>query len=670
MDIHQRFHTSLAAYPARKAVLFITAVVVALHLALSLFAWALAQHEIVPVLEQKAYATGLAEARRLTRRLADGTPLEQLDGIQQQFDQALQRNPDLAYIILTDSAGRILVRSGSGGEVFTPERYSAVTREVERRLVTYGLVHVGIDRQFIVARMKGVRTDVAMVLAASLLLALGTAWYAAGQAFARPVGQVAQVLARLAAGDYRFRTRAAAQAVEGAVDGLLERVNRAYRELAQLAAAPSGSARGKAAFERLRTQRQFADGDPAVPAGALDRATPVLLAFLCWLADALTRPALAHYGAELAAFRSSVPAPLRAGLPVAALYLAAALAIPLAAGWRQHAGRRATFLAGCLLLFLGSAAAALVDDYVTLVVARCTSGIGMALALAASLDNAAPGDRRSGAGVLAAFAVAAGAAEIIGPLVGGIVARHGSVRDMFALAAALAAVAATAGWAMLDRGAPLAPPSTRKSLGAPAGRPAHWRRMLLLSLAAQLPAAAAAAAMLALLLPLALRQAGYDYAVAGRVGLLAAAPVVAIAPLFLRLAYRSKRYALAGVVGAALVGSGIGPLSQWLPGYSAAQSAWAPLLLLLAGQVLLFGTALVLAQRATRAAEFRLGALPSWPWTAPLVCASAACGALLAGAAAQAQGAAGAAAAAGSMSLVAGAGFTLAYLASVTIRPT
>jgi hypothetical protein len=194
--------------------------------------------------------------------------------------------------------------------------------------------------------------------------------------------------------------------------------------------------------------------------------------------------------------------------------------------------------------------------------------------------------------------------------------------------------------------------------------------MLLLSLAAQLPAAAAAAAMLALLLPLALRQAGYDYAVAGRVGLLAAAPVVAIAPLFLRLAYRSKRYALAGVVGAALVGSGIGPLSQWLPGYSAAQSAWAPLLLLLAGQVLLFGTALVLAQRATRAAEFRLGALPSWPWTAPLVCASAACGALLAGAAAQAQGAAGAAAAAGSMSLVAGAGFTLAYLASVTIRPT
>lgn len=264
-------------WPVRKAVLFLAGLVVALQLAFSLFAWLLAQNEIVPVLEQKAYATGLAEARRLTRQLSTGIAFEQLQGVQAQFDQTLQRNPDLAYIILTDAAGRIVVRSGSGGEVFTPERYSAVTREVERRLVTYGQVHVGIDRQFIVARMKAVRNQAITVLLASLALSALLAWQAARHQYGQPVGQAAAVLTAIAGGDFRTGTHHTLPALDRAVAALLDRINGAHAALAEAIARPGRSARALAAWEKLRAKCHFGPapaGDHGAPAQARRQLPP------------------------------------------------------------------------------------------------------------------------------------------------------------------------------------------------------------------------------------------------------------------------------------------------------------------------------------------------------------------------------------------------------------
>jgi MFS family permease len=654
MDIQRRFHTTLAAYPARKAVFFMAAVVVALHLALSLFAWALAQHEIVPVLEQKAYATGLAEARKLSRRLTAGVALEKMEGVQQQFDATLRRNPDLAYIILTDSVGRILVRSGSGGEVFTPERYSAVTREVERKLVTYGMVHVGIDRQFIVTQMKRVQVDAAVVLAASLLLALGLAWYAASQVYARPVGHLAQVLGRMAAGDYRFRAEGVTRALEQSLNAVLERVNRAFAELVTLAASQGAGVRAQAAYDRLRTSHQFADGTASVAASAIDRATPGLLAFLCLLVDSLSRPALAHYGADLVAFRTAVPAPLRAGLPGAALYLGIALTLPLARSWMARAGGRNCYLAGCMVLMLGCGSAALVDDFVTLVVARSVCGMAMALALVAVLDDIAPGDRRTGASAVGTLLTALAAAEVVGTALGGIAVEHGSVRVMFAVAALVALMAALTARALMSDRAPVSGRRLLASSAGLAGRPAYRRPVMMLALSAQLPAAAAWGAFPAVILPLVLQRTGFDSAAIGRQSMLIAALLLAAAPLFIRLAFRSRRFALLAVAGVALIGVGIDRI---------AQGNWLALLALASGQLLMFGTMLVLAQRALRAAEFRDGALPHWPWSAPLAAFSAALGALLGAAGVHGYGAAIAAAAAGGAALIAGALFLLIYLA-------
>ena len=152
-------------------------------------------------------------------------------------------------------------------------------------------------------------------------------------------------------------------------------------------------------------------------------------------------------------------------------------------------------------------------------------------------------------------------------------------------------------------------------------------------------------------------------AAAGRYGLLLAALALLAVPLFLRLAYRSNRYALVAVLGAALVAAGIAPLS--VP----AQDRQAVTLALLGcGMLLMFGTNLVLAQRAVRAGQFRLGALPGWKPAPIVACLAASGGALAAGVAAHAYGPAAAAAAAGSLSLMGGAVFMLLYLLSSTIK--
>jgi hypothetical protein len=150
--------------PAVRRMLALLAVAVLLcHAALSLYAQALADQFLVPALQHKAQNTGLTLARNLTRAMAAGVPWEKIEGIQQYFDQTLAENPDLAYIILADNAGRPLVRAGHGGEVLAPEQYVSSVRSVERRYVSYAQVHVGVDRRFISSRMAPARIDGAVI---------------------------------------------------------------------------------------------------------------------------------------------------------------------------------------------------------------------------------------------------------------------------------------------------------------------------------------------------------------------------------------------------------------------------------------------------------------------------------------------------------------------------
>ncbi|HZX26723.1 MAG TPA: MFS transporter, partial [Telluria sp.] len=464
-----RRDSSLSGPPLRRFLGIVLLAVLAAQLALSWYAWRLADDLVVPALERKAGNVGLALARNLTRALATGMPWEKLNGVDAWFDATLAANPDLAYAVLTDDAGHVLVRSGRGGEVIAPEQYVATTREVERRYVTYGQVLVGVDRRFITARIQTIRNDTGALLLAGLVLAGQLAWFAGTLGFAAPLRQAAELLARLAAGDFRYRIGGAGQRkLALAADQLQRRLNAAFAEVARLAADQRRWARAQPVLKRLRSHYRFAD--PGGPRELeLDRAASArLLVCAVLLAEALSQAMLPSYADSLA---SAVPAWLQAVLPQSAALGGLALALPLARDWTATAGRRPVYLFGTLVAAIGLAAAGYVADYAALVLGRATTGLGYALLLTAALSGVEPErERRSARRTTALAAGALAVAQLCGPPLGGVLADTAGPRAVFVTAAWLLLGAAGLGLWLLDERLPQAWRAHSRLLPAPARR--------------------------------------------------------------------------------------------------------------------------------------------------------------------------------------------------------
>jgi MFS family permease len=110
-------------------------------------------------------------------------------------------------------------------------------------------------------------------------------------------------------------------------------------------------------------------------------------------------------------------------------------------------GRRRTFVAGALVLALGSVLAAIAPEVTTFVLARVAQGIGGAAVIAASLGMVAaaftdPAERARATGV---WGASVGAGIAVGPVLSAGLERVGSFRDVYVvLAAAAVGLAATA----------------------------------------------------------------------------------------------------------------------------------------------------------------------------------------------------------------------------------
>lgn len=603
-----RRDSSLSGPPLRRFLAAVLAAVLAAQLGLSWYAWRLADDLVVPALERKAGNVGLALARNLTRALATGMPWEKLNGVDAWFDAALAANPDLAYVVLTDDAGHVLVRAGRGGEVIAPEQYVATTREVERRYVTYGQVLVGVDRRFITDRIQTIRNDTGALLLAGLVLAGQLAWFAGTLGFAAPLRQAAELLARLAAGDFRYRIGSAGQRkLALAANQLQARLNTAFAEVARLAADQRRWARAQPVLKHLRSHYRFAD--PGGPRDLeLDRAAAArLLVCAALLADALTQAVLPAYAHGLA---GPVPEWLQAALPVAATLTGLALAMPLARDWTSMFGRRPVYLCGALVAASGLATAGYVADYAVLVLARATTGLGYALLLTGALTGAEPErERRSARRATALAGGALAVAQLCGPPLGGVLADTAGARAVFVAAAWLLVGAAGLGLWLLDERLPEPWRMRGRLLPAPPRRAERAERnWQLLHVAAGAALRFQFGAFVLTAAPLWLAASRHSVASIGRYHMAIAALALLALPLLRRLAWRSNTYLWLQVLSAALCVAALALLRD-------AAGAWAP-----GAGLVLFGAAMALGLavqqaalgRARRLFELR-GGLPPLP---------------------------------------------------------
>ncbi|TFW19046.1 MFS transporter [Massilia arenosa] len=599
---------------ARAAARFIATVlgtVLLVQFALSVYAWSLADQFVVPALQRKAENAGVAMARNLTRAMAAGVPWDKLEGVQPYFDSVLASNSDLAYALLIDGQGHLLVRAGHGGEVVAPEQFVSSVNEVERRYVTYGQVQVGVDRRFITSRILTIRNDTGALFIASLVLAFELAWFAATLGFTVPMRHAAQLLGRMAAGDYRYRTDTGIPApLANGINALQGRLNQSWAEVTRLAADQRRWAQSQPILKRLSSLYRFADGGFAQDL-PVDRSSAVrALCFTFLFADALTRAFLPEYSAVLLA---GLPAGLRTGLPLTAGLAGFVLALPMARDWTRQAGKRNAFVAGTLIAALALAATAYVSDAAVLLLGRTAAGVGYAVMLSSCLaaaDAALGTERRNMHGAPAALGAAFLVAEISAPPLGGIIADTIGERAVFLTGGCLILVSACLGMVLLDNRKPDPFRAPFRALPAPTARAARERGIQWLDLISGSVARFLFGGFAALAVPLWLAATAHSTASIGRYQMVLAALPLVFGPLFTRLSWRSDAYVMLLVLAAGLVGGGMLPFFDGPP----TPGRIGALALLGCGIVLGLAVQLVVVGRALKARQLRQGLAPVPLW--------------------------------------------------------
>lgn len=619
----------LYASPSSRYCMLVLAVLLFAQLAVAAYAWSISNRILLPELERKAQAVATTLAGELTGALAQGGTAED---IQRYFDATLREHPDIAFVVLTGADGRVLYRSGQGGEIMAPERYLHRSGEIVHRYINYGRVEAGIDRDYLRGRSSGLPWMLAVIALASLAAALEFLRCAVTLHVIAPMRQALRLIGRMATGDFRYRAEGSTPHV--LVAGLNQAcasINRAFGDLARLAARPNRRALAEPVVRRLRHAYRFAEvgiSRELLP----ERAAAVrVLVFVPVFADMLARALLPVHAATMARSAGVLDSGLGAAIPLAAFMAGVAAVLPFGANWSSRFGRRTAYAAGALVAAAALACTGLAAGYIALCAARLAAGVGYALMFASCqgyvCDNAGAAERAS------AMATLLGAmllADLCAPFIGAVLAGHAGPQAVFTVASYVLLGASVICFAVPDNSnaRPWVPalPTLR--------RPPANGRLFTLGVLSIAPSALTFAAFPMLLAPLALSALGYPLFDTAKVLAAYGVPAVLLAPAFYRLGQHFKLHAPLACLGA--MTGGLGLIS--VTGAMNASSLATALALLGLGHAISIPAQLALASRFSKSDNAAANGAATAAACGTAALAGAACGAIGAGALARTLG--------------------------------
>lgn len=289
--------------------------------------------------------------------------------------------------------------------------------------------------------------------------------------------------------------------------------------------------------------------------------------FLFMLAEEFTRPFLPTWARTLAPQDWALSPDALASLPlVLFMAMVALLQWPLAA-WSERFGRRRGMVLGAVLGAAGLGLPGVVPEYGALLGGRLLGAVGFAMvfvsAQGATIDGSARHDR---ARSMAQFVRAILVAGLCGPSLGGMAADQWGPQITFALAACIALLAALIALRQMPR-----EPSLKGSTAAMLSDDQAWKTLphqpgltgLLLGCA--FPAKLLLTALCFFLLPMHLRDAGYDNAEIGRLQTIYPLVMVLMVSAAARVADHLGRREWFVVLGGLLAG-GSALAAGWGPG--------------------------------------------------------------------------------------------------------
>lgn len=602
--------------PVRNLFLFSLLVLFLSQAAISLYAWSAIEQRILPELGSKAATVGTSAARKIQRAVAYQIPFEKITGVPEFFDDILQKNPDIAFLVLCDARGRVMHASGiepvqasralrknsnsrnaaqvfAGSEAKQPHAVTQVaTDEGEPGEKTYldtstpvvyrgqliGALHTGVEQHYLARRISELRYDIGIILLTSLLIAFEILQFLITRHISAPIQQMTEMMEQMAASNFRnrlvSRTGEQLDSIAEALNVLTAKINQSFQDIVQLASiAAEKSASVKESWSamllQLRTRHRFAESGEIIDL-AQPRVTAIrILTFLFMFAEMLSRPFLPLYAGSLPSPDSAfipIPAGMQASLPISCFLLAVALAMPFAGHWSDRLGRRSSFVLGALMMVAGLLLTATLPDFYALLAARSLTGVAYAIMFMACqgfvIDQTRSGNRTQG---MASFVSAIMVAEICAPAVGGILADRIGYPLVFISGALIALIAAAAAISILDNTAAPAGEAGKPaaSLGQGLASLAKNYRFIALSILTGIPAKLIYSGFLIYLVPTLVTELGGSKSEIGRYTMLYGLSALLLSPLFARLAdrYHARNAHIAMVAaGGILTGLGLLPV--------------------------------------------------------------------------------------------------------------
>jgi predicted MFS family arabinose efflux permease len=540
-------------------------------------------------MDRKAATIGRDVADQVERALGYGIPLGRLVGVEDFLAPTLAANPELRYVAITDSVGKILFLAGTqAGSDLEPhyrttdfdvygvansdqhraviESYVDLSTALDAKDKRVGIVHVGFSADGVHHRVEGIFTDVAVVIGVSLLLAAEILLFVVVVNVSGPLGRVRLILDRVRHSDFTHvaslgsrdeigRFVRGVNAVLRSVDETCRRLIAYMDEVKTAHFDPVVALRVSEIEARVKFLYRFApEGAPQVlhQRHAIDIRLPLFL-FVC--AEELSRPFLPLYVGSLPSPFPWLTAEMAMAIPIAVFMACVAFASPWAGAITGRLGSRRVFLFGLAPAVLGFVLSGLAQSVLDLTLWRAATGFGYAVVTMACqgyMSRAARDDSRAqGLGV---FVGAVLAASVCGMGMGGVLVERVGFRDVFFVSAVLAMLSGV----LVSR---LSEPrdlseSRRPRFGDLAVVLRNWRFVALMLFAA-IPAKLALTGVVYFLLPIYLWGLGYDFADIGRVLMLYGLVVVVLAPVVARLADRSGWGAGLIALGGLLGGTGL-----------------------------------------------------------------------------------------------------------------
>lgn len=407
--------------------------------ALSLATLRVFRDDSMPELQRKAATVALSLSTDIRRAVELGVPLAKLSGAEDFFNEAVAPHSEFRYAAFSDPQGAVLYASSGVTERVLPAALDEpVTRQgivhssyrVEAAGELIGLVHVGVDAEYVARRLTDILFDIVVTLLASLLVTFEVVLILVALNITIPINSIQTVIHRGIRGRFDFvidsrsggEMKSFIDVLNSVVISLNMRSRAVADRLRELGAAPLALMSGRPRRYTRNTTQHIR-----------------LPVFIFFFAAELPRSFLPIFASDVYQPLLGLPRDIVVALPISAFMLTVLLLTPIAGTLVARFGSRRAFVLGLVPSAIGFAMIGLSTTLIEMTVWRCVNAAGLAMVAMASLGYIADvTNEQTRAQGMATYLGAYVAAGVCGTAIGAILAERIGFGPVFLISAAAA----------------------------------------------------------------------------------------------------------------------------------------------------------------------------------------------------------------------------------------